>query len=1316
MLLCVVILVNTILGDFAVWAEAKPTDGRKRPIYNFPGLMTLEGIAPSPQAHKEMRIGSSGNILNKQETERGKEKRPNLFSTFMPMIIAPLTGQIKQTELQKNILDQEIMAQAKSWGEVQLNPHLLEDEPYALHVDTNEDDNGDSLDQLAQHGQSETYKFRAENDLNKQPIKHEQPISLDQPPMKMKDLISLQKSDSQSRNIRKLNELTPVLPVKVENLSPIQDSNKVLQLFKVKGLVPNDTLNQTTITKISELIPFDKLNQLDSKSMTASRHPDKTKLENDQNQARMNNLPAIDKSENLVDNGNSYHVSINQVDQTGDYTYPNSNKPTISNPLPIKNEQLIPVNKLQEIKTANQQNGDLNQSYETVQPIETRRDKEKQSEDGMYEEHGKLLNSHKMQQQFKSDQAELEPSLKNNMPSNHQSSMNEEVISSNLDLEANNSIDHHEPKKDMDKIVDNIHQQLRGSALVDDQVIPVSQVTTAKDIKQFDENHIENESSNQPTSYNHFKSEPQTINEAIINHQPNNGLDVKTNTYDDQNTNSNPAFDESGEHSIKLSDLREISSNNDPPNHDFDPNEKLLSEINTAPHAEEESVESQIDHNLNTETSASKYDERNGHYKDLENDEKTYPDSVERFETYSERIYKSNEVNKEKSTAPVYIESAKQQIDYNVKISASENDETNEQFKTYKDLENNDKKEFNSEERFESYSSMIHKSNEVNKDSIASVHKESAERQSVDLNVEKSASKDDKTSGQYKGYTEFENYDKIDSDIIHESNEVYKEKKNDKIGLEQSTVLPYHDSDSEKSPGSFYHDLYFDHSGGMNYNNFPNDFEDNTNNEENNQTDNSIIEKEKPSNDFEDDMPKIDENDDNQTNNDNEHISKDFEDDTNEIEIKDDYEGDTYDDTHVPQYEFDKDYPVSNSNFASKIDDNFKEKEIDFPINNGLSLSKIMPIFKDGPNEYTKKIIYDLKPKSGSNNKAKHYVYYPNGKPHENPSTGTETEIGDKYVGSTKKYDSNDKYTSTQEGSEEKGLPSSQESQNFNSDDNSMDKGPGTQKAFEDSEELHDIIRRQEEREIIKSELNSKRQATYPVSGPSYHSTSHEAQQESSGNANFTILEKSNNTLPSNNQTRKLYEEMRVDPAHLACIVRSEPERIPDEKEKDFERRYGMLSEPFIALMNYSNGHNSKGQIVPLMYPVTIKVTPHSNNTVTRSICIIINKFSEKVPPAMENHLKIIHLAAPYNEEIQLSTAGLESRLSRNYRGSTNDYMYRVHARDLLETITRSDAYGQVDLNSYYISISRSKSEYVFSVGFRAFEKDEGESSVVIQG
>merc|ERR1740128_1290476 len=95
-----------------------------------------------------------------------------------------------------------------------------------------------------------------------------------------------------------------------------------------------------------------------------------------------------------------------------------------------------------------------------------------------------------------------------------------------------------------------------------------------------------------------------------------------------------------------------------------------------------------------------------------------------------------------------------------------------------------------------------------------------------------------------------------------------------------------------------------------------------------------------------------------------------------------------------------------------------------------------------------------------------------------------------------KKYDSNDKYTSTQEGSEEKGLPSIQESQNFNSDDNSMDKGPGTQKAFEDSEELHDIIRRQEEREIIKSELNSKRQATYPVSGPSNYTTSHEAQQE----------------------------------------------------------------------------------------------------------------------------------------------------------------------------------------------------------------------------
>ena len=352
-----------------------------------------------------MRIGSSGNLLAKQETERGKEKRPktsNLFSTFMPMIISPLTGQIKQTELQKNILDQEIMAKARSWGEVQLNPHLLEDEPYALHVDTNEDGHDDSLEQLAQHDQSEAYKFRTEKASNQQPvnptIKHEQQIPLHQPSIQIKDLIPVERPDSQPRNIRKVDELTPVLPVKVEDLSPIQDSSKVLQLFKVKGLVPNDTLNQTTITKISELIPFDKLNELDSKKVgnseytnlqvekingiPASRQRDQTTLENGLNQRRMNNLPAIDKddpSENMADKDNSYHVS------------------TVSNPLPIKIKQLVPVNKLQEIEKANQLNSDLHQNhanYASNQPIETGRDKDVHPEAGMHGEHDSYVNSH----------------------------------------------------------------------------------------------------------------------------------------------------------------------------------------------------------------------------------------------------------------------------------------------------------------------------------------------------------------------------------------------------------------------------------------------------------------------------------------------------------------------------------------------------------------------------------------------------------------------------------------------------------------------------------------------------------------------------------------------------------------------------------------------------------------------------------------------------------------------------------------------------------------------------------------------------------
>ena len=130
-------------------------------------------------------------------------------------------------------------------------------------------------------------------------------------------------------------------------------------------------------------------------------------------------------------------------------------------------------------------------------------------------------------------------------------------------------------------------------------------VTKDKDIRQLNGNYIENELSNQPTSYNHLKSESQAMNEDLINLQPNKGLDGKANNFDDQDTNSNLAFDEPGQQSIKLSDIREISSNNDQPKHDFEPDESILSEINSASDANEESVESQIYHDLSIEKSDS---------------------------------------------------------------------------------------------------------------------------------------------------------------------------------------------------------------------------------------------------------------------------------------------------------------------------------------------------------------------------------------------------------------------------------------------------------------------------------------------------------------------------------------------------------------------------------------------------------------------------------------------------------------------------------------------------------------------------------------
>jgi len=190
-------------------------------------------------------------------------------------------------------------------------------------------------------------------------------------------------------------------------------------------------------------------------------------------------------------------------------------------------------------------------------------------------------------------------------------------------------------------------------------------------------------------------------------------------------------------------------------------------------------------------------------------------------------------------------------------------------------------------------------------------------------------------------------------------------------------------------------------------------------------------------------------------------------------------------------------------------------------------------------------------------------------------------------------------------------------------------------------------------------------------------------------NLNYTI----------NNQFM-MFENIMTDPAHVACVSRTEMESIPDADVNEFSRKFGIESEAFSWIKDYLAGDNSREVKVPLIYPVTVQVEPNSNGTVTRSICAIISKFNNKVPTEMENHLRIIELAKPTNPRVQLSTVGINERYVRFYEGGDNDFTYRFHAKALMDSLVEEELYQEVDLHRYFIDITKEDQAFRYTIGF----------------
>ena len=86
-----------------------------------------------------------------------------------------------------------------------------------------------------------------------------------------------------------------------------------------------------------------------------------------------------------------------------------------------------------------------------------------------------------------------------------------------------------------------------------------------------------------------------------------------------------------------------------------------------------------------------------------------------------------------------------------------------------------------------------------------------------------------------------------------------------------------------------------------------------------------------------------------------------------------------------------------------------------------------------------------------------------------------------------------------------------------------------------------------------------------------------------------------------------------VPPLHLACTTATMFDSFPAEGDLDFSKNYGMESTHFNRLNKYLTGHNVGSRTMPLNFPVFQTVSPKSNSTVARSICVWLSEFSSLV-------------------------------------------------------------------------------------------------------
>jgi len=94
---------------------------------------------------------------------------------------------------------------------------------------------------------------------------------------------------------------------------------------------------------------------------------------------------------------------------------------------------------------------------------------------------------------------------------------------------------------------------------------------------------------------------------------------------------------------------------------------------------------------------------------------------------------------------------------------------------------------------------------------------------------------------------------------------------------------------------------------------------------------------------------------------------------------------------------------------------------------------------------------------------------------------------------------------------------------------------------------------------------------------------------------------------------------------------------FPLEDDLNFGSMYGLESEDFTMLDKYLKGNNVGHRRMPLNFPVFFTVTPKTNNTVERAICVWISEFSRLVPPEMDRHLGFLEIPQPLDPNIEVT-------------------------------------------------------------------------------